>query len=339
MTASRDQDLATAAPFRPVWWARSGFVQTLLAGLGSRRHAKRLRGETWALPDGDFLQIHFADPDPRAPLVLLLHGLEGSRRSTYVGALLRQARRHGLGFAVLEFRSCSGSPNRTKRSYHSGETSDLGYVVERLRARWPGRPLLLSGYSLGGNVLLKWLGECGVLVPEEVQAAAAVSVPYDLAVAAQRCDTEHRGFLARHFLRTLVPKALAKARQFPGLLDAHAVRACRTFAAFDALVTAPLHGFRSAAHYWQASSSAQFLGDIRVPVLLLSAEDDPLVPAEVLPRAACVGSAYLRPHFTTHGGHCGFVTSGPFGMPRRWAEGQIVQFFVSQLARRSADRL
>ncbi|MBL8722931.1 MAG: alpha/beta fold hydrolase [Planctomycetes bacterium] len=322
-----------ARPFRPVWWARSGFAQTALAGLGNRRHAAELAAETWNLPDGDFVQMHFADHDPRAPLVLLLHGLEGSRRSTYVGAMLRQARNRGFGFAVLEFRSCSGQPNRAKRSYHSGETSDLGYVVERLRARWPERPLLLVGYSLGGNVLLKWLGECSALVPDTVCGAAAVSVPYDLGTAARQCDARYGGLLTRHFLRTLVPKALAKAQQYPRLLDAAAVRRCRTFAAFDDLVTAPLHGFRSAQHYWQTASSAQFLDSVRVPTLLVGAEDDPLVPGTVLPFAACAASPFLVPLFPARGGHCGFVAGTRLGSPYRWAERQVAQFFAQCLER------
>jgi predicted alpha/beta-fold hydrolase len=323
-------------PFRAAWWARSGFAQTLVGSWTRGPGRGALRLERWRLPDGDFVRMHFGAPVAGAPLVLLLHGLEGSRESGYVGEMLRAVRRLGWSFAVLEFRSCGGETNRARRTYHSGETSDLGYVVERLCNLAPARPLYLVGYSLGGNVMLKWLGECGSLVPEQVVAAAAVSAPFDLEVAARQCDERYRGLIARHFLRTLVPKALAKARQFPGLLDPAAVRRCRTFAAFDDLVTAPLHGFRDALHYWRSSSCAQFLASIRRPVLLLGAEDDPLVPGRVLPRALVERSEHLVGAFPGNGGHCGFVGGKLPGWPERWAEAQVQRFFALHEAWRLA---
>lgn len=321
-------------PFRPPFWARSGFAQTILASLGRGPRAGALRLQRWTLPDGDFVRMHFTANDPEAPLVLLLHGLEGSARSGYVRAMLDHVQRAGWNFAVLEFRSCGGEPNRSRRTYHSGETSDLGFVVERLRVERPGRPLFVVGFSLGGNVLLKWLGECGALVPDELVAAAAVSAPYDLEVAARQCDERHGGLIARHFLKTLIPKALEKAARFPGLLDAAAVRRCRTFAAFDGLVTAPLHGFRSAEHYWRSSSCAQFLPDVRVPTLLVSAADDPLVPGRVLPHAAVAASPFLQGLFPARGGHCGFVAGHVPGFLRRWAEARVQRFFELQLGAR-----
>lgn len=315
-------------PFAAAWWARSGLAQTLVGSWTRGPRRGDLRLERWALPDGDFVRLHFAATVPGAPLVLLLHGLEGSRESGYVGEMLRVVRRAGWNFAVMEFRSCGGELNRARRTYHSGETSDLGYVVERLRAAVPERALYLVGYSLGGNVLLKWLGECGSLVPEQVVAAASVSAPFDLEVAARQCDERYRGLIARNFLRTLVPKALAKGEQHPGLLDPIAVRRCRTFAAFDDLVTAPLHGFRDALHYWRSSSCASFLASIRRPVLLVGAEDDPLVPGRVLPRELVAASPHLVAQFPARGGHCGFVGGNVPGWPQRWAEAQVQRFFA-----------
>lgn len=288
-----------------------------------------MRLERHDLPDGDFLRLWFADGDPAAPTVLLLHGLEGSRRSGYVAQVLAQAARARCNFVVLEFRSCGGELNRLLRSYHSGETSDLGFVVSLLCARHPARPLFVVGFSLGGNVLLKWLGEQGQRVPPQLRAAAAVSTPFDLEVAARHCDARYRGLIARHFLRTLIPKALVKARAFPGVLDPRAVARCRTFAAFDDLVTAPLHGFRDAEHYWRSQSSAQFLPAIRTPTLLVNAEDDPLVPAKVLPRDAVAASPWLLAQFPAHGGHCAFVHGGGPWWPRRWAEAQVWRFFAA----------
>jgi len=281
------------------------------------------------MPDTDFVRVHLREESSSAPWVLLLHGLEGSRESAYVGEMGRRVHALRWNFLTLEFRSCGGEDNTMPHSYHSGETRDLGIVVDRLLRRTGGRPIYAVGYSLGGNVLLKWLGERGDDAPSSVTAAAAVSTPFDLEVAARQCDARYGGAIARHFLKTLVPKALRKAQQFPGCLDAEAVRQCRTFEAFDGLVTAPLHGFDSAEDYWRSSSCAQFLPAIRRPTLLVSAEDDPLVPASILPRAEAAASPYLIPHFTPRGGHCGFVEGGTPWRPRRWAEARVLEFFAT----------
>lgn len=325
-------------PFRPVWWARSALAQTVCGAWTRGPREDALRLERWDLPDGDFLRVHFADGDPDAPLVLLLHGLEGSCRSGYVAHLLREVTRAGWSFAVMEFRSCGGELNRAMRSYHSGATDDLDHVVARLCELRPRRPLCVVGYSLGGNVLLKWLGEQGERAPAQVLAAAAVSTPFDLEVAARRCDERYRGLIARHFLDTLIPKALAKGRQHPGVLDADAVARCRTFATFDDLVTAPLHGFRDAQHYWRSQSCAQFLPAVRRPTLLVSSADDPLVPASVWPHDAIAESPYLIAQFSERGGHCAFVSGGVPGWPVRWAEAQVLRFLSAYLGDVPAER-
>lgn len=329
MTTGKNDALAQLAktPFRPVWWARGGLAQTIAAAYGSRRRVA-LALERWDTADGDFVRLHFGAAAPTQPLVLLLHGLEGSIASPYVAATASAVQARGWQLAVLEFRSCGGEPNRLPRSYHSGDTGDLDFVVRELRRRHPHRRLYLLGFSLGGNVLLKWLGERGDAVPAGVAAAAAISPPFDLAASARAADARYRGLLARHFLATLVPKALAKARRFPGLLDVDAVRRCRSFAAFDDLVTAPLHGFDDAAHYWGASSCAAFVAAIRRPTLLITAEDDPLCPAAGIPRAQVAASPFLVPQFERHGGHCGFVDGGAPWRCRRWAEAQAVRFFA-----------
>jgi len=327
-------DASGPAPdFAPVWWARSGFAQTVATAFDRRRHRNALRMHVVATPDGDRVRLWFADSrEANAPLVLLLHGLEGSRDSVYAVETERLCAERGFGFVALEFRSCGGEMNRARRTYHSGETTDLDLVVAGLVAASPRRPLFAVGFSLGGNVLLKWLGERGDSAPAQLVAAAAVSPPFDLEMAARRCDERYRGLFARHFLRTMVPKALAKERQHPGCLDAAAVGRCRTFAAFDDVATAPLHGFRDARHYWSDASCARFLPAIRRPTLLVASTDDPLIPAEALPRAAAASSRFLVPRFLDRGGHVGFVEGGSPWSQRRWAERQVLGFFASHCA-------
>ena len=306
-------------------------VQTL-AGMATRSPTPSWRTEVVPTPDGDEVRLQHADaPQPTAPRVLLLHGLEGDRRSPYARHTAALANARGWHCTVLEFRSCGGVLNRARRTYHSGETSDLAHIVAQLHARATG-PLFALGVSLGANVLLKWLGEVGGNAAASLLAAAAISPPFDLEVCARQCDTRHRGAIARHFLRTLIPKAIAKEQQFPGQYDIAAVRRCRTFRAFDDLVTAPVHGFRDAAHYYRTQSCAQFLPAIARPTLLLAAADDPLLHPEVLPHAAAAASPFLHAQFVPRGGHVAFVEGGAPWATRRWAEAQALRFFALQLA-------
>ena len=323
---------SSGPPFRPAWWAPTGLAQTL-AGMRASSPMPPLRLETVLTPDGDELRLHWQDAhDARAPLVLLLHGLEGSRHSPYVRATAAAAAAHGFAFVALEFRSCGGVLNRARRTYHSGETTDCAFVVSTLAARAPGRPLLPIGFSLGGNVVLKWLGEVGDQAPANVLAAAAISPPYDLGACGHRCDTRLGGVLARHFLRTLIPTAIAKERQHPGIYDPVAVRRCRTFRAFDELVTAPVFGFRDVEHFYSSQGCGQFLHAIRRPALLVSALDDPLVDPAVLPHATIAASKFLHAQFSPRGGHVAFLDGGAPWRPRRWAEAHAMQFFRAQLA-------
>lgn len=318
-------------PFRPAWWAPTGILQTL-AGRGASAATPVFRGEVWATHDDDDLRVHFVDvDDPAAPLVLLLHGLEGSRESVYVAEAAAQARARRWRLCVLEFRSCGGVLNRARRTYHSGETGDPAFVAATLARRYPDAPLCVLGFSLGANVLLKWLGEVGDAAPATL-LAAAISAPFDLAACAHRCDTRYGGVIARSFLRTMVPKAIAKAQQHPGIYDPGAVRRCRTFRAFDDLVTAPVHGFDDAMHYWRTQSCSPFVAAIRRPTLVVSALDDPLCDPAAIPRDALHDSPHLTPVVCAHGGHVAFVEGGTPWWPRRWAEARAFAFFAAQLA-------
>ncbi len=276
------------------------------------------------------------DAPPGAPRFLLLHGLEGTPRSHYVFEILSRARQRGWATDLLLFRSCAGEPNRLPRSYHSGETGDLDFVVRRLIEIEPDRPLVITGVSLGGNVLLKWLGELGEQLPRQLRGAAVVSVPFDLARSARRIDRGFSRVYQWHFLRTLRPKALEKLRRFPDLLSTDAIAAARSIYSFDHAVTAPLHGFESADDYYARSSSIHFLARIRLPTLLLSAEDDPFLPPDVLDdvrRIANINPA-LQVEFVKRGGHVGFIAGTVPWKPIYYAEHRCVAFLADRLQRR-----
>jgi predicted alpha/beta-fold hydrolase len=314
--------------FRPAPWLPGPHAQTVFASLWRPPSGLRPRRERWETPDGDFLDVDRHGPEG-APLALVLHGLEGSSRAPYVVRMVKALAAEGIAAAALNFRSCSGEMNRLPRLYHSGETSDLDFAVRRLAAERPGRPLAVAGFSLGGNVAAKWLGERGHDLPDEVRAGAVISVPWDLAACARAVDGG--GFwpllYRERFLRMLRAKAVAKARRFPGLLDEEAIRALRSFREFDDRATAPVHGFAGAEDYWTRCSAARFLPGVRRPLLALSAEDDPMVPAESLPVALADGNPAVRLLVTPHGGHTAFVDGLPL-RPGFWAERVAAEFLA-----------
>ena len=321
--------------FRPAWWLRNRHAQTVWRRLVGRDRVPSYRRERWNTPDGDFVDLDWVESgasDSQAPLMLVLHGLEGSSRAKYVVGLLNHAAGRGWDGVAMNFRSCGGELNRRPRFYHSGETEDLDFVMSGLVARHPGRPLALVGYSLGGNVLLKWLGERGEKVPDQVLAAVAVSVPFDLGVAAHRVDHGFGRVYGRVFLKTLKVKALAKATRFPGLVDPRLVRSLTSFAQFDEHVTAPIHGFAGARDYWTQSSSVPWLPAIRRPTLLISACDDPFLPSAYLPRDAVARSSCLTAEFSERGGHVGFVEGAWPGAASYWIDRRATAFLAERMA-------
>jgi uncharacterized protein len=315
--------------FRPAWWLPGPHAQTIAGRLLRRPRLPAFRRERVDTPDGDFVDLDFA-PGGRAdaPLVLVLHGLEGSARRGYAIHTYDQLARHGLRAVGLNFRSCSGEPNRVARLYHSGETDDLRFILAELARR--GDPASAAiGFSLGGNALLKFLGEEGNGAP--IRAAGAVSVPYDLAAGADELDRTRMGrFYTRRFLAPLVAKANAKAALLRDHCDLERVRSARSFREFDDAATAPIHGFADAADYYARSSSAFFLERIRIPTLLVHAADDPFLPAAALPRAAIDANPCLETAFTAGGGHVGFVTGPPWA-PRFWAEETVAEYVRTRL--------
>ncbi|HEX2094389.1 MAG TPA: hydrolase [Longimicrobiaceae bacterium] len=325
-------------PFRPALGLGNPHLQTIGGRFLRRRHGVALRRERIDTPDGDFLDLDFADseangweaPGPASPLAVVLHGLEGSALSGYVLQTLRELGARGIRRVALNFRTCGGEPNRLARFYHSGETGDLAFVLELLAGRFPEAPLGAVGFSLGGNALLKYLGERG----EEAlaRAAVAVSVPFDLAAGAENMERGMGRFYTGRFLRSLWGKYRAKQAVIGDTCDIRRVRAARTFREFDDAATAPLHGFRDAAHYYAESSSARFLSAIRVPTLLLHSADDPFLPADAIPRAAARENPCIVEGFTERGGHVGFV-GGTLRSPEFWAEREAARFLAFRLPR------
>lgn len=323
----------TVRPFRAPWWLRGAHAQTIGGKLFRPEPEIALRRERWETPDGDFLDLDFTQTPPAdAPLVVVLHGLEGSARRRYMLLTYRSILDQGMAAVGLNFRSCSGEANRTVRFYHSGETTDLDLVLARLAERWPGRPLGLMGYSLGGNVLLKYLGEDGERARARgVGGAVAASVPFDLAAGGRALERWPMGrFYAWYFLRMLRRKMTEKREILAGRCDVEGAVAARTLREFDDAMTAPIHGFADAADYYRRSSSAGFLGGIRVPTLLLHSEDDPFLPTSALPLEAVRTNPYLTAVFTKSGGHVGFIGGTPWA-PTHWAETEGARFLASRL--------
>ena len=305
-----------------------------------RRDRIRSRRERIATRDGDFVDLDWVDEaPPGSPLVLVLHGLEGSSQSHYAVGLMRQAIARGWRAVTLNFRSCSGELNRRLPFYHSGHTDDLDEVVGLLTSRERELRLGIVGVSLGGNVLLKWLGERGSGAP--VVGAVAISVPFDLASCARVLDRGPRCWVyTANFLRTMRTKVIDKAARDPELarlVDLAQLRRTRTFARYDRLVTAPLNGFADEHDYWRRASSGPYVPRIRRPTLLVSALDDPIVPPDALPRLADLPPA-VRAEFPSHGGHVGFIEGGWPWRARSWAERRAVEFLAPLAREESSTR-
>ncbi|MEO7455956.1 MAG: hydrolase [Gemmatimonadaceae bacterium] len=329
-------NLTSELTYTPAWWVPGAHLQTLWGKLARRSRPLAVRAERWATPDGDEVELQRLDAPSgtRPPRLVVLHGLEGTIRSHYLRGVMSAARARGWAADALIFRGCNGEVNRVPRMYHSGETSDLDFVVRRLVHEHPGQPVVLAGFSLGGNVLLKWLGENGDNLPSEVRAAAAVSVPFDLERGARKLERGFSRIYTHHFLRSLRQKALAKLARFPGLFDPIRLAQARSLFEFDDCVTSPLHGFAGASDYYTRSSSLQYIGGVHRPTLLLSSYDDPFLPPEVLYAVSVVArnNPDIAVEFWKYGGHVGFVSGHiPFA-PAYYAEQRVVEFLEHNLS-------
>lgn len=314
-------------------------MQTIYPSLFLRGPKLDYRRERLELADGDFLDFDWIDGEAKAPVVVLFHGLEGGSSSVYARNLMRQVKARGWNGVVAHFRGTSGEDNRLPRAYFAGDSEEIARMLRHVKTRYPAQPLYSVGVSLGGNALLKWLGEEGDAALELVSRAAGVSAPLDLTAAGYALDSGfNRHTYTARFLVTLKAKALRKAAQYPDLLDADAIRAASSFREFDTLVTARLHGFVDADDYWLKVSSKPWLKAIRVPTLVLNARNDPFLPDAALPGRDEVSDAVTLEQPAT-GGHVAFP-SGPFPGNVEWLPLRLLQHFDSAaggLAPKSAN--
>jgi predicted alpha/beta-fold hydrolase len=326
----------------PAWWLPGAHLQTVWARVARSRTLVTFDREVLTTEDDDDLVLDHLGGPAGSPRVLLLHGLEGSAYSLHTQGLAQRVARAGWRGTVINFRSCARDPrcirrrlrNRRARLYHAGETGDLDLVVRTLAAREPATPLYAIGFSLGGGVLLKWLGEAGAA--SAIRAGATISTPYDLAAAALFLDRRVGRLYAGRFMNRLKAKAFDVLLRFPretAHLDAGRLRSLRTLREFDQCVTAPLHGFPSADDYYASASSLGYLPRIAVPTLCLSSADDPFFPADAVARARAAASPDVAFEVTPWGGHTGFVAGRWPWRPVYWAEERAVAWLEAHASR------
>jgi predicted alpha/beta-fold hydrolase len=314
--------------YRAPFWLPGGHAQTIYASLAAPRPRVQYRRVEWETPDADFVELDWIDGPADAPLVILFHGLEGSSASHYAASVMHAVQQRGWRGVVPHFRGCSGRPNRLARAYHSGDYTEIDWMLERLAREDTGDTRFVAGVSLGGNALLKWLAARGREASAIVQRAAAISAPIDLRVAGHGLGRGVNRIYTWHFLSTLKPKSVQKAQRFPGIYDPAIVLKARDLYEFDNLVTAPLHGFKDADDYWTRASSIDELHRVALPTLMINARNDPFLPGRYLPLRADV-SPSITLDYPDEGGHVGFVT-GPFPGRLDWLPRRLLDHFTAR---------
>lgn len=314
---------ASLSFYQPPWFLRGAHLQTVYPTLLRPRPQVPYQRERLELDDGDFMDIDwwFAD---RPRVAILVHGLESSSRARYMLGMARALHQAGWDVAALNLRGCGGEPNRLARAYHSGSSDDLEVAVHHVVDAYDYDAVVLVGFSLGGNVILKYLGERGARLPPRVRGAAAVSTPCDLKGSAYRLAEPGNRLYMDRFLRKLRRKFRSKAHALPPGFDWEALKHARNFMEYDDWFTAPLHGFRDAEDYWARSSSRGLIPGIRVPTLLINARNDPFLSPSCHPVAEARTSPFLRFELPRQGGHVGFTRFRDDKL--YWHESRILAF-------------
>ncbi len=320
--------LLTSSSYRPAVLLANGHLQTIAASTLRRVPGVEYRRERLELPDGDFVDLDWslAGPVPARRLGIISHGLEGDSNRPYVRGMARALNQAGFDALAWNYRGCGGETNRLLRAYHLGDTDDLAAVVRCAVEDKHYPELFLTGFSAGGNVTLKYLGENAARVPSQVQRAAVFSVPTDLKASSMHISRWQNQIYLRRFLTSLRHKMRVKAAHLPGQLDVSALDELRDFPQFDERYTAPLHGFASADEYYEHSASGRYLAGIRIPTLLVNALNDPFLPPSCFPREAARASQFFYLETPAEGGHVGFNEAGPNGT--FYSERRAVDFFT-----------
>ncbi|HKJ32055.1 MAG TPA: alpha/beta fold hydrolase [Balneolales bacterium] len=302
--------------FQSPAWCLNGHLHTIVSSFFNRDGLPEHDHLVIATPDDDFLELDFVDAGEETPIAILLHGLEGSSNRYYMSQLAETLKEGGISSLSLNFRSCGSHLNRQLRFYHSGETSDVSFVANWLRIHFPNRLLFGVGFSLGGNVLVKWLGEEKENIP--ISAAVAVSAPYDLETCSVNIEQGFNKVYELRFLQTLIKKANEKRKHYPEIPEFHG----KTLREFDDQITSVIHGFKGVDDYYQKASSAPYVKDIRVPTLLVHSREDPICPIDAVPLKDAHHNPYIQTVITEKGGHVGF-----WSQPPGWLENTILHFF------------
>jgi len=296
-----------------------------------------MRTEFVPLPDGDDLELRWIDSNQYSeqssvqssnPLVIILHGLEGSINSAYARGLMQSLSQQGFSVVFMHFRGCGKNQTRLPRFYHSGDTDDLRYLINLLKEREPTTALMAVGFSLGGNVLLKYLGETSEQTP--LVCAVSVSVPFVLQQTVQRLQKGFSRIYQHRLLQSLTKKIQLMNARMTLPIAIEATRPFKSLYDFDERITAPLHGFKNAKDYYERSSSRQFLQFIKKPTLIIHSADDPFMTVDVLPSAQEL-SVHIQWELTPQGGHVGFVSGAIPGRARYWLDERIPLFLQQQI--------
>ncbi|MBS0650809.1 MAG: hydrolase [Verrucomicrobia bacterium] len=318
----------TSSNFKSPWWLPGGHLQTIWPSIVKRKCTIELKRERLILPDGDFLDLDWAAGNETSPLVILMHGLEGSIDSNYAKGMLSALNRAGLQPLLMHFRGCSGEHNIAVRSYHAGETSDFKHLVQVLKNRFPSRPIAAVGFSLGANVILKYLGESETDTP--ICCAVAISAPFLLNRFADRIQKGFSSLYQRRLLSQLKKKLLNKNKQTKLPIDVNKIENNKTFWEFDNLITAKLHNFKDAADYYKQSSSFYYLPRIKKPTLLLHASNDPFLYPDAIPDPSKL-PPQVQLELQKSGGHMGFMTGPIPWKPKYWLEDRAPRFITAHL--------
>lgn len=318
------------APYRAPFYLFNGHLQTLWPVWQTLRKPPIVwPRERWETPDGDFIDVDCINQGaPESPVIILFHGLEGSSQSHYARNLATALAQIGWTGYVPHFRGCSGELNRLPRAYHSGDSAEIDWILKQFKQRDPQRAYFAAGVSLGGNALMKWLGEQGAAANQTIHAAAAISPPMDVGACGAWLDQgTNRSIYTQHFLRTMKAQGEDRLKRFPDLFDAQRMRAATTLREFDDTVTAPLHGFKNVDDYWTRASALSVINGIKTPTLLLMPRNDPFLPDACYPRI-CPASVTLET--PANGGHVGF-SGGQGATKDLWLPSRIINFFAQSI--------